>query len=256
MSGILPGRFVDTERRNKMGGIWRQVWLILGREFKIDRYYLLGSLLFIVYMGFFGGLMMGQLREQPGLSFLANMMFWIIASMIGYYFSRRIAKYIAEDSYTNTLAYYRSLPIGVEALVWARIAQLLLATLFNGILLFTIMYLSAAGLREQLDLGAYVVFALTWTGFGLLLNSLYIAMEFLLRGRAYFWNSLILMAVLMLTALALHLSGVHVVASSISMSAERGAASPAMWVLLALGAAGVCAAYGFIKRGVPRRDLA
>lgn len=239
-----------------MGRTWRQVWLIVGREFKIDRYYLLGSLIFIIYMGFFVGLMLGQLRQDTRLGLLADLMFWAVASMVGYYFSRRIAKYIAEDSYTHTLAYYRTLPISANVLASARVLQLLLATLLNGMLLFGIMYASSASLREQLDLGAYLVFALIWTGFGLTLNGLYVAMEFLLKGKAYFWSSLVLMIGIMLSVLALHVSDVHVVESSIRISADQGAASPAMWVLLALGAVSVCASYIVIARRLPRRDLA
>ncbi|NGZ77427.1 hypothetical protein [Saccharibacillus alkalitolerans] len=239
-----------------MGGTWRQAWLIVGRELKIDRYYLSGSLVFILYMGFFGGITLGEIAEDKRMLLLVDLIFWIIASMVGFYFSRRITKYITEDSYTHMLAHYRTLPIATEVLVVARYMQLLMATLCNGVLLFGLMYAVSSGIREQMTLGEYAAFALTWTAFGVTLNCFYIMMEFLLRGKGYFWYSLVLMLVLELAILSLHLSGVSVVQSSIEISARLGGASPAMWIMLALGAVSAYVSYRFIVRRLPLRDLA
>lgn len=239
-----------------MGRTWRQAWLIVVREFKIDRYYVLGSIVVILYMAFFGGMVIAELPETPGLSLMANLLFWVIVSMVGYYFSRRITKYITEDSYTHMLGYYRALPIMPQVIALARCIQLILATLVNGTLMFGLMYVFHSGIREQMDIGAFVSFALLWTGFGLMLNSLYIVFELRLRGKPYFWYSLVLMIVLTTAILILHFSGVHLVESSVQVSVEYGLASPASWILFALGAASVYAAYMLIVKGVPRRDLA
>lgn len=240
-----------------MGGTWRQAWSIVGRELKIDRYYVMGSLVFIAYMGFFSGMIIGELPHQKGgLLLMLDLLFWAIASMIGYYFSRRIIKYITEDSYTSMLGYYRTLPISASVLAAARLIQLLLSTLCNGTLLFVMIYVIHDGVRAQMDLGAYLVFALTWTAFGLAFNSLYILMELLMRGKGYFWYSCVLLVVMEAVVLLAHYSGVSFLESSIRVSAERGASSPALWILLALSAASIVASYRTIVKRLPLRDLA
>ncbi|OWR27740.1 hypothetical protein CDO73_21365 [Saccharibacillus sp. O23] len=239
-----------------MGGTWRQAWSIVGRELKIDRYYVMASLLFIAYMGFFTGMFIGEMPERGSLLLMLDLLFWAIASMAGYYFSRRITKYITEDSYTSMLGYYRTLPISASVLAAARMLQLLLSTLCNGTILFVVMYLVHDGVRTQMNLGAYLVFALTWTAFGLAFNSLYILLELLMRGRAYFWYSCVLLVVMELIVLIAHYSGWSFVGSSIRISAERGAASPALWILLILAASAIVVSYRIIVQRLPRRDLA
>lgn len=239
-----------------MGGTWRQAWSIVGRELKIDRYYVMGSFVFIAYMGFFTGLFIGEMPERGGLLLMLDLLFWAVASMAGYYFSRRITKYITEDSYTSMLGYYRTLPISASVLAAARLIQLLLATLCNGTILFVMIYIVHDGVRAQMNLGAYLVFALTWTAFGLMFNSLYVLMELLMRGRAYFWYSFVLLAVVEVIVLVAHFSGWSFVQSSIRVSVERGASSPALWILWILAAVAIVASHRIIVQWLPRRDLA
>ncbi|GGN99591.1 hypothetical protein [Saccharibacillus kuerlensis] len=239
-----------------MAGTWRQAWLIVGREFKIDRYYVAGSIVFVLYMAFFGGMAIAKLHEEPRLSLVADLIFWIVVSMVGYYFSRRITKYITEDSYTQMLAYYRVMPISPQVIAMARCLQLILATLINGTLLFGTLYLFHSGIREQMNIESFIAFSLLWTGFGLLLNSIYITFELMLRGKAYFWYSLILTVILTAAVLILHFSGVPIVEGTIRICASKGLASPLVWILFGAGAASVYAAYVFIVRGIPLRDLA
>lgn len=239
-----------------MGGTWRQAWSIVGRELKIDRYYVLGSLILIAYMGFFSGMLIGELPRRGGLLLALDLVFWAIASMIGYYFSRRMIKYITEDSYTSMLAYYRTLPISPQALAWARLIQLLLSTLLNGTLLFCLIYFVHDGVREQLNPGAYLVFVFTWIAFGLMSNSFYILMELFMRGKGYFWYNCALVVVIEGLVVAAHYSGWSLVGSSLRLSAERGAASPALWILVALAAVSILVSYRTIVKRLPLRDLA
>ncbi|OWA35174.1 hypothetical protein B9G55_10885 [Saccharibacillus sp. O16] len=238
-----------------MDGTWRQAWSIVGREFKIDRYYILASLILIAYMGFFSGIMIGEIPQKSGLLLVVDLIFWAIASMIGYYFSKRIAKYMMEDSYTSMLAYYRTLPISPQALVLARMIQLLLCTLFNGTLFFIIVYFVHHGVHEQMGLAAYLVFAFTWTAFGLIFNCLYIGMELLMRGKGYFWYNCALVLVMEAIVVGLHYTVGSIVESSIRISVDRGVASPALWILLLLAAASIFAAYRVIVSRLPLRNL-
>lgn len=236
--------------------MWSQAWRIVVRELKIDRYYLAASTLFIAYMAFFSGLMVSMIVEEPRFSLVADLFFWAVASMTGYYFSRRIMKYIAEDSYTQMLAYYRVLPISPKVIALARCQQLALATVFNGILLFGLMYALHSGVREQLDPGAFVSFALLWTGFGLISNSVYIVLELSVRGKAYFWYNILLVVVLTLLVLVLHFSGVHIVENTVRISREYGVFSPIAWSLFVAGALSIYVAYRILAAKLPKRNLA
>ncbi|MDO3412617.1 hypothetical protein QWJ34_22820 [Saccharibacillus sp. CPCC 101409] len=235
---------------------FRQAWLIVVRELRIDRYYLLASLLFILYMAVFAGLMISALDREPRFSLLADLLFWLAVSGIGYYFSKRIFKYITQDSYTHMLAYYRTLPIPPQALALARILQMVMSFIVNGIVFFGLMYTLYGELRQLLGIGAYIGFALTWTGLALLTNALYIVMECLMKGKAYFWYSFVLMIGVTAIMLILRLTGIHPLEESIRTSARLGMASPVMWLLLAAGIASAYWAYRTIVRRLPKRNLA
>lgn len=239
-----------------MDGTWNQAWRIVGRELKIDRYYVMASTLFIAYMAFFGGFTISMMPKEPSLSLVADLLFWAVASMAGYYFSRRMMKYIAEDSYTQMLAYYRVLPISPKVIALARCQQLALATAFNGILLFGLMYAVNPGLREQLDPAAFISFALLWTGFGLLSNSAYIVLELSVRGKTYFWYSLVLLVILTVIVLSLHFSGIHIVESTVRISKEYGLSSPVSWSLFAAGVLSIYGSYRTLSIKLPKRNLA
>jgi len=239
-----------------VGGIWNQAWRIVGRELKIDRYYVIASTLFIAYMAFFSGLMVSMISEEPRFSLVADLLFWAVASMAGYYFSRRMMKYIAEDSYTQMLAYYRVLPISPKVIALARCQQLALATMFNGILLFGLMYALNPGLRESLDLKGFIAFALLWTGFGLISNSAYIVLELSVRGKAYFWYSLVLLVILTVLVLILHFSGVHIVEGTMRISKEHGVFSPIAWSFFAAGVLSIYVSYRALVIKLPKRNLA
>ncbi len=236
--------------------MWSQAWRIVGREFKIDRYYVIASTLFIAYMAFFSGLMVSMISEEPRFSLVADLLFWAVASMTGYYFSRRMMKYIAEDSYTQMLAYYRVLPISPKVIALARCQQLAVATAFNGILLFGLMYALNPGLRELLDLKGFIAFALLWTGFGLISNSAYIVLELSVRGKAYFWYSLVLLVILTVIVLSLHFSGVHIVENTVRISKEYGIVSPIAWSFFAAGVLSIYVSYRTLAIKLPKRNLA
>lgn len=239
-----------------MDRIWNQAWRIVVRELKIDRYYLAASTLFIAYMAFFSGLMVSMISEEARFSFVADLFFWAVASMTGYYFSRRMMKFLAEDSYTQMLAYYRVLPISPKVIALARCQQLAFATAFNGILLFGLMYALHSGIREQLDPGAFVAFALLWTGFGLISNSAYVVLELSVRGKAYFWYSLALVVALTLLVLILHFSGIHIVEGTMRISKEHGVFSPIAWSFFAAGVLSIYVSYRALVIKLPKRSLA
>ncbi|MCQ4087355.1 hypothetical protein [Saccharibacillus sp. JS10] len=239
-----------------MSGDWSQAWLIVRRELKIDRYYLSASILFIGYMAFFGGLLIAAVKTEPSLSLAMDIIFWAITTMIGFYFSRRIMKYITEDSYTHMLAYYRSLPISPKVIALARCQQLILATVVNGVLLFGLMYAFHGSIREQFSVGAWISLAIFWAGFGLISNSIYIVLELLLRGKAYCWYSIAFMGIVVAIIVILHLSGFHIVEENVRATVYSEMALPITWIMLALGILSMIAAYRIIVQKLPRRNVA
>ncbi|GJM74508.1 hypothetical protein HMSSN036_67240 [Paenibacillus macerans] len=166
---------------------WKDAWVIFKRDLHGDRLYLIWNVLFMLYMALMMSFMFepGE-REASFLKPLADFLMLLLIPFTGFYFSRRSFNYLKEDSYTQMLRFYRTLPIPADAVMLGRIIQLVTAIFFNGVLYFAALYLLSATLRSELSPAGYIAFALTWCGYGLLLNGAYIYFEFLKKAAHIF----------------------------------------------------------------------
>lgn len=218
----------------------KHAWVIVRNDFCGDRLKLLWALLFaIVYMGYmssFTGIMITNTMsggDAPEL--MSDILLASIIPMLGFTFSRRTMKYLAEDSYTRMLAYMRTLPVPVKVVLCKRKLDLLFAFALNSMLYFGIMYAVSAGMRSELGISGYLAFALTWIGYGLIIAGLYIFIEFISSGKMYFWSVLGFTLLAGGTAGLVYLAGGNLLLASVAVSKEWGLLSPLMWGSLLLG---------------------
>ncbi|MOA03662.1 hypothetical protein D3C78_1231810 [compost metagenome] len=165
---------------------------------------------------------------------MVDLMMMMMVPLIGFYFTRRSFSYIKEDSYSQMLMYYRTLPIPTEVVVLSRYIQMGTAIILNGIILFGVMYVSPLGLYDM-NFTDYLVFVLTWVGFAMMINPLYIHFELLYKGRMYMIQTLLVILCTIILALIIAALGGNVVLLSIECSNQFGFASPLMWGALILG---------------------
>ncbi|MGG6313143.1 hypothetical protein [Paenibacillus macerans] len=234
---------------------WKDAWVIFYKDLRSDRLFLIWNVIFMLYISLFLGFMV---RSSAETGFVLNPMAdFLMLSMIpftGFFFSRRSFSYLKEDSYTQMLRYYRTLPIPLKTIMRSRLIQLGAMMLFNGIIFYVVFY--AIGLRRELDLGGFIAFALTWTGYGLFINGAFIYYELLKKGKVYLWMSLVLMAVFGFTAYAIDWFGGNLMSFTMDYSGRYVLLSPLMWGALVGGVLGLSLFGAMTRRKLAMRDLA
>ncbi|MCM3042616.1 hypothetical protein M3201_23450 [Paenibacillus motobuensis] len=220
---------------------WKDAWIIFKKDVCSDRFYLIWNVLFMLYFGgMFSAMLYSVVKFDDAFRPLADCLMLVFIPMIGFYFSRRSFSYLKEDSYTQMLWYYHTLPIPVRTIMKSRYIQLVVAILFNGILFFgaIVFIFWLGGLETSLSPVQYISFALTWIGYALFINGLYIHMEFLNRGRIYFWLSCVLMLSMVVVSVVITLFHGNLLKYTIDISARYALLSPLMWGSLLIGALG------------------
>lgn len=216
---------------------------------------LVWALVFMGYMGFFASMIIEDVLDTGDGKVLSDIILVAIVPMLGFTFSKRTMKYLAEDSYTRMLAYMRSLPIPSAVILCKRKLHALFSFGLNGLLFFGLIYAVSANVRHELPLPAYLAFALTWIGYGLIVNGLYIFIELLTSGKFY-CVFLLLCAVLYVgVSLLIWLSGGNLFMYSVNFSREWGLLSPLMWGTLLLGTVSVQLFSAWTIHRLKSRDL-
>ncbi|WP_025715775.1 hypothetical protein [Paenibacillus sp. 1-18] len=237
--------------------IMKQAWTITRQDLRNNPYALLWTLLFIMYLGFtFSFVVSMQLGKSGALNPAADFVMLVLIPILGYIYNRRTFKYLQEDSYTHMLAFLRILPIPVSAVIMSRIQQAVLAFIVNGVVFFTILFTVSGTLRVYAGTGFILSFALTWIGFGMLVHAIYMYLEFLKKGKAYFWLSLAIMLICGIVAIVVRIYGANLVSITAFYSKEWQLLSPVMWGALAAGVIGMLVSYQITLRKLIKRDLA
>jgi hypothetical protein len=221
----------------------KNAWVIVRSDFRGDRLKLLWALLFaIVFMGYMSaltGMIIDDVIGGTDGELLSDLLLASTIPMLGITFSRRTMKYLAEDSYTRMLAYMRTLPIPAAVILCKRKLHTLFSFTLNGTLYFGLIYALSANIRSELPIPAYLAFAFTWIGYGLMISGMYIFIEFMVSGKAYFWAMIIFMVLAMGAAGLVSLAGGNMLLASVAVSKEWGLLSPLMWGSLLLGTVSV-----------------
>jgi hypothetical protein len=221
----------------------RDAWIIVQGDFRGDKLRLLWAFLFsVIFMGYLAGLtgmVTDDALDQNDRTAVADFLLLSLIPILGFTFSRRTMKYFSDDSYTKMLAYLRSLPIPPAVILCKRKLQSIFSFCLNGLLYFGLMYAISGNLRTVLPWPSYLSFALTWIGYGLMLTGIYIFIEFLFSGKAYFWLTLLIMLLSWGVSLLIKLAGGNLFFYTLSCSKDWGLLSPLMWGSLLLGAISV-----------------
>lgn len=240
-----------------LNNTWKDAWVIFKRDLRLDRLYLFWNVLFMIYMAVaIGALATPSPRAGAYLDPLQDFMFFVLIPITGFYFSRRSFNYLKEDSYTRMLQYYRTLPIPAITVLRGRIIQLLTATLFNGLLFYPAYYWLSGFTSDWLtDVGRMLAFALTWTGYLLFINGIYIFFEFLSTGRRYLWISTLIALAAGIVAFLIHWFDGNALTYTLEQSKRYSLLSPLMWGMLILGGLSLALFCKMTLSKLGKRDL-
>lgn len=187
---------------------------------------------------------------------IGDFMMLVMIPFTGFYFSKRSFNYIKDDSYTRMLHYYRTLPIPAITVMRGRVIQLLAALFFNGMFFYPVFYL-ITGLSDGpiKHIGEMLAFALTWTGYGLFINGIYIYLELLNRGQKYFWISIVGMASMSILTFLIYGLGGNILVFTLEQSGRYSLLSPLMWGSLIIGGVSLAVWCKITLTKLGKRDL-
>ncbi|WP_334074737.1 MULTISPECIES: hypothetical protein [Paenibacillus] len=238
---------------------WKDAWFIFRKDLRADRLYLIWNVIFMVYSGVMISFLFQSSEKaevERVLTPMADFMALLLIPMIGFYFSRRSFNYLKEDSYTQMLLYYRTLPIPGRTIMRSRLIQLATAVVFNGAIFFAALYTMLYFMGEGIGFVQYISFALTWMGYALAMNGPYIFLEFLTRGRTYLWMTFALMFAVGALAFIIAWFDGSLLDFTLHQSGRFGLLSPVMWGCLAGGAILLILFSRITLRRLGGRDLA
>lgn len=214
---------------------WKDAWFIFITDVRKDRFFLIWNVIFMAYLGFMmGGMFHTSNQAEFMMHPIMDFMMLSLSPMIGLLFTRRSFSYLKEDSYSQMLVYYRSLPIPTEVVMLSRYIQMGAATVFNGVIVYGTMYLLIFN-SSYTSVLAFLVYVLTWVGYALMINALYIHFEFLTKGRTYLGLTTLLILCAGIIAIIVAVCSGNIVNYTIQGSAKYGFASPVMWGTLITG---------------------
>ncbi|WP_178024194.1 hypothetical protein [uncultured Paenibacillus sp.] len=237
---------------------WKDAWVIFKKDLRNDRLFLIWNVIFMLYVTLMLGSLVGAREEtryvmNPMSDFLMLMM----VPFTGFFFTRRSFNYIKEDSYTQMLRFYRVLPIPLKTVIRSRLIQLGAAMLLNGILFYGGFYLVTYLMNGSAPgFGTFAAFCLTWVGYGLLINGLFIYCELLMKGTVYLWLTFLLMLVLGGGAILTNWLGGNLLSFTLESSRRYVLLSPLMWGSLAGGGLGLALLCSVTLRKLTKRNLA
>jgi hypothetical protein len=242
------------ERQASDMNAWNQAWWLTRYELNKDKLQWLWSALFMVYAGGMGGVMLIGQRQEDFFSPFGDAYFMLMFPFQSFLFSRRSFRYIQEDSYTQMLTYYRRIPIPEPTVMWSRIQQSLIAFVYNGIFFYGSLYV--VGLRtEGFRWDQYLAFALTCTGYGILVTGLYIYGEFLHSGKKYLLLSLLFVPVVIIISILIRMAGGNGFQLLLDTSRAWGMLSPIMWASLLAGLTALWLFSRLTMKKLVKRDL-
>lgn len=235
----------------------RNAWMITKLEFIGIHVPLVWTVIFNLYIGGMSvPMLQGILGTKDGqtFGFFMDFYFLILIPMLGFFFSRKSARYLREDSYTKSLGRLRVLPVKLEEMILARILLLFIALIGNAILFFAIQYVFAASIRNLLSAGPFLVYAFTWIGYAFIVSALYIYMELGFKGKIYFYLSMLSMLLLVAVAVMVQALGSNVVLFTIEQAQRMNVVMPLAAIAIGLGS--LALSYRLSRRKLQTRDLA
>lgn len=207
----------------------------------------------VVMMPLFNDVLVNGESEGYAYRWVGDFLYLTILPTMGFLMNRRAFFYRSRDSYTRKLAYWRTLPIGWNAIVLSRMLQHAVVLTIVSAYFFTVEYALLNELRALLAPGEYILYALTWYGYALAAGSTYVYFEQTLKGKIYFAVCIGYMLVYALLCLLLWATGTNLFMRTIEASREHHYIWPV--VALLLGTA-VSAANGlFIRNRLRKRSL-
>ncbi|RAP75019.1 hypothetical protein [Paenibacillus montanisoli] len=235
---------------------WQGAWRLLRFEGARSWVGLLITMLFFSYVSVVMMPLFNELLEKGGSSgygWVCDFMYLSILPTMGFLMNRSVMHYWSSDPYTRKLAYLRTLPIGWNAIILARMLQHFVVLSIVALFFFTIQYAMLNELRGLLAPDEYILFALIWYGYALFAGAAYVYFEQTMEGGKYFAVCFAFLLIFALIGVLLWLLDTDLMFKTVEASRSHALIWPAGSLLL--GAAGLVLSGLLIRQRNVTRNL-
>lgn len=200
------------------------------------------------------GDMLASMKSGEGLVvFPVDFLMLTLLPNMGFVMNRTVFHYWKTNSFTRKIAYWRTMPIGFQSIVISRMLQLVAMLTIVGVYFFGLEYALVGELRETLSFGQYLLFALFWMGYALMMGSGYMFAEQCFSGRTYLlvcWGYIMLFILIVTGLWYLGFSP-----SLLSLELAEANNPAGALLLIAAGIAAILVSGHFIRQKLERRSL-
>jgi len=183
--------------------VWQGAWYIAKSELRSDRWKILITFGFVLYVLLFSiPLFMGEFEEQARSmsSWAADFLYLTLLPCLGFVFNRTMFSYLKNDYYSKKLASWRILPITTRQMALGRLQYLTLIMTASLLIFFTTQYIFISLNGFSINLIDYALYGLLWYCYSLTIATAYVYWEIGHTGKRYFWvNAIYLVFYLVFT---------------------------------------------------------
>ncbi|MFD0712772.1 ABC-2 transporter permease [Paenibacillus sp. GCM10027626] len=155
---------------------------------------LTGALVTAVFFGYMGVVflpLLGTFFDSYGQKvelwhWAGDFVFLTVIPSLGFTMNFAALRYWKNDTYSNKLAYWRTLPISLNSIVFARMALLVVILILMSLFYFSLEYVLLKQMQDMMGFSQYLNFVLFWVGYALLMGSTYMYWELSSNGKTYF----------------------------------------------------------------------
>jgi len=169
--------------------VWNGAWRLAMHEMKKERWGLLFTLVFVVYMLIFTIPSLTDSLETGGsnvFNWASDFLNIALLPIMGFVINRSMMNYWKNDYYSQKLAQWRTMPISLKQIVTGRIIQTAVTMMMSHLVLFTLAYLYMNHMLESFSLKSFVLYAVTWFCYSLATAISYLYWELGYSGFTYF----------------------------------------------------------------------
>ncbi|MFX3636086.1 MAG: hypothetical protein ACE3L7_05700 [Candidatus Pristimantibacillus sp.] len=192
--------------------IWQGAWHIAKYELTRDRFGMIFTILFCLYMCLCILGVYNLNGEYSGVNtWLLDVMFIVVLPNMAFVMNRTTFQFWRNDTFTGKLSEWRTMPIPLNHLALGRLLQLVIVLAPAMILFFLTQYFLVPEMKETYSVAVFIQFGLFWFFYALGIAVVYVYWEIGHSGKTYSIFCYICATVYLIVVLACKLAGINIV---------------------------------------------
>lgn len=236
---------------------WQGAWHIFRYEMRQSWIGILITMLFFAYLSLImiPGLneLLAQEQSDTNIGWLADFLYLTLLPIMSFLMNRSVFRHRTDDPFTRKLAYLKTMPISMNAIVISRMMLMISVLIPVSAFFFTLQYLLTEKLNEMLSIDQYLIFVFIWIGYSIITGCAFVYVEQAYSGKVYFFFSMASMVLYLIMAALLWMVEPKILNVVLEAAHNREFVWPLLMIVSALGVVALTAV--MIRRRLAARDL-